>query len=373
MGYFRKLLNPIVAPGIDMGTEDAIRQSHRPDLDPLELNEEITIEEVKTAIYANGDNKSPGTDGIKPPFIKNDICVRFIHALCNHCFKTGTVPDAWLRAVIKPIPKGGKESTIPSEYRGIALQSFVAKLYCRILNTRLREYLENSNALSDEQNGFRPNRCCQDHILTLTAIVENRMLQKKDTFACFVDFRKAFDCVDRELLWKKLETRHSLGGKFLDALKALYRKVKCTVDINHSLTEWFDINSGVKQGCILSPTLFAMYIDDLVDQLRAKNSGIACGECEVSSLLYADDIVLLAPDEESLQVQIKVVEEWCKRWRMSLNIAKTKVIHFRKKIRSKTRSEHRFQFNNVEVEYARFVLSYHNILQLVTCFWKPGH
>lgn len=325
--------------------------THRPDLDPEELDEEITIEEVKAAIHANNDYKSPGSDGIKPPFIKNDTCIRFIHTLCNHCLRTGTVPDTWLKAIIKPIPKGNKESTIPSEYRGIALQSFIAKSYCRILNNRLREYLENNSALSDEQNGFRPNRCCQYHILTLTSIIENRMLQKKDTFACFIDFRKAFDCVDRDLLWMKLETRYNIGGNFLNALKALYRKVKCAVNINNSLTEWFDVNSGVKQGCILSPTLFAMYIDDLVDQLKAKNVGIVCGECVVSSLLYADDIVLLAPDEENLQLQIKIVEEWCQRWRMSLNIAKTKVIHFRKKYRNKMRSEHCFLFNNEEVEY----------------------
>ena len=98
------------------------------------------------------------------------------------------------------------------------------------------------------------------------------MLQKKDTFACFIDFRKAFDCVDRELLWENLETRYNIGRNFLNALKALYKRVKCAVNINHSLTEWFDVNNGVKQGCILSPTLFALYIDDLVDQLiRAKN------------------------------------------------------------------------------------------------------
>ena len=173
-----------MAPEVGTGTESGATsgQSNRPNLDPMELNEEITIEEVKAAIHANSDNKSPGTDGIKPPFIKNEICVRLFHALCNHCFKTGTVPDTWLDATIKPIPKGNKESTIPSEYRGIALQSFVAKSYCRVLNNRLREYLENNSALSDEQNRFRLNRCYQDHILTLTSNVENRMLQKKDTF-----------------------------------------------------------------------------------------------------------------------------------------------------------------------------------------------
>ena len=172
MGYFQKLLNPTVAPGSELGNGDAALQHQIPDIDPMQLNEEISVEEVKTAIFASGDNKSPGMDGIRPSFIKNEGCVRFIHALCNYCFKTGTVPDAWLKAIVKPIPKGIKGSTKPSEYRGISLQSFVAKTYCRVLNTRLRDYLESSGTLSDEQNGFRPNRCCQDHIHTLTSIVE---------------------------------------------------------------------------------------------------------------------------------------------------------------------------------------------------------
>ena len=364
-GYFQNLLNPKLVPTVvpTNGVSDPLEgcghshaqdldSEHAQDLDPEELNGDISIEEVRAAIFANSDNKSPGIDGIKPAFIKNEACVRFIHSLCNHCFKTGTVPKAWLKAVIKPIPKKDKGSTLPSEYRGISLQSFVAKTYCRILNTRLREYLEINDALNDEQNGFRTNRCCQDHILTLTSIIENRMLGKQDTFACFIDFKKAFDCVDRDLLWRKLETRYNLNGNFLVALKALYKEVRCSVDINHDLTGWFDVNSGVKQGCILSPTLFAMYIDDLVDQLKAASAGVICGENMVSSLLYADDIVLLAPNEESLQKQIREVEEWCRGWRMSLNIAKTKVIHFRKKLRSKQRSEFKFLFNSEEIEYA---------------------
>ena len=129
------------------------------------------MEEVKAAIefHANNDHKSPGKDGIKPAFIKNSACTQFIHALCNHCFKSGTVPSAWLEAIVKPIPKVNKNSTLPSEYRGIALQSFVAKTYHGILNNRLRDFLEVNNALNEEQNGFRPGRCCQDHIFTLAA------------------------------------------------------------------------------------------------------------------------------------------------------------------------------------------------------------
>lgn len=350
--YFQNLLNPTNSPGITGEAHAHADQLRILELEPNELNIDIALEEVRTAICSMSTNKAPGVDGIRPAFIKNEACIKFIHRLCNYCFKTGTVPEAWQRAVIKPIPKAKKQSTNPSEYRGISLQSFVAKTFCSILNTRLREFLESSYALSDEQNGFRPGRCCQDHIFTLTSIVQNRLFEKKDTFACYIDFRKAFDCVDRGLMWSKLQVRYGLDGNILNALKALYSKVDCAVDVNCDLTEWFDVSCGVKQGCILSPTLFAMFIDDLVDCLKEKNCGVMCGDCSVASLLYADDIVLLAPDEQSLQSLLDAVEEWCRKWRMSLNISKTKIMHFRKKVRGKKRAERDFVFGREVIEYA---------------------
>ena len=114
------------------------------------------------------------------------------------------------------------------------------------------------------------------------------MARKEDTFSCFIDFKKAFDCVNRDLLWKKLAVRFGLSGKFLLALKALYKDVCCSVDVNHTLIDWFDVNNGVKQGCILSPTLFAMFIDDLVAELKIKQLGVNCQTCMLSCLLYAD-------------------------------------------------------------------------------------
>jgi len=126
------------------------------------------------------------------------------------------------------------------------------------MSNRLRDYIECGNILSEEQNGFRPNRSCQDSIFTLASLLENRLLSKKDTFACFIDLRKAFDCINRDLLWQKLKQRYRIGGHFLAALKSLYKRVDCAVNINHSLSNWFEAGCGVKQGCILSSTLFAL-------------------------------------------------------------------------------------------------------------------
>jgi len=86
---------------------------------------------------------------------------------------------------------------------------------------------------------------CQDSIFTLASLLENRLLSKRDTFACFIDLRKAFDCINRDLLWQKLEQRYRIGGHFLAALKSLYERVDCAVNINHSLSNWFEVGCGI--------------------------------------------------------------------------------------------------------------------------------
>ena len=157
--------------------------------------------------------------------------------------------------------------------------------------------------------------------------------------------------VSRDLLWEKLEKRFGLSSNFLLAVKALYEDVVCSVNVNNTLTDWFSVNSGIKQGCILSPTLFAMYIDDLVQEVNHKHLGVDCQMCTLSALLYADDIVLTAPSAKNLQGQITTVAEWCARWGMSVNLSKTNIVHFRRKMRSKPRSSVTFTFNGNEIKY----------------------
>ena len=131
------------------------------------------------------------------------------------------------------------------------------KLYCQILNHRLTAWSEANNVLCDEQNGFRPGRC--DHSSNFTNVLENRLNKKLSTFAAFIDFSKAYDRIDRELLWHKL-SKIGISGRFLASLQSLYKNVECTVRVNGQQTDWFDVNWGLKQGCILSPMLFNLFI-----------------------------------------------------------------------------------------------------------------
>ncbi len=98
-----------------------------------------------------------------------------------------------------------------------------------------------------------------DQLVSFTSIIETRKQQRKNTFAVFIDFSKAYDRIDRNLLWGKL-SRLGLYGKIMQALEQIYNNVECCVRINGALSNWFSIGSGLKQGCIISPILFLIYI-----------------------------------------------------------------------------------------------------------------
>ena len=104
------------------------------------------------------------------------------------------MPTSWLRSIIKPIPKGaGKDPYIHMNYRVISLISCVGKLYSAVLNDRLVEYLDFFNLIADEQNGFRKDRSCEDHVFVLDSVVKNRLNNGQSTYVAFVDMAKAFD------------------------------------------------------------------------------------------------------------------------------------------------------------------------------------
>merc|ERR1712105_61366 len=149
----------------------------------------------------------------------------------------------------------------------------VAKVYSSILNKRLQKYLESNNLLAEEQNGFRVGRSCIDHIFVLCTILRNRKILGKDSFLCFIDYKKAFDSVDRNLLLFKL-SNIGVNGHMYRAISSLYSNPKSRVILQDYSTEYFDCPIGVKQGDCLSPTLFAIFVNDLAREIKESGIGI---------------------------------------------------------------------------------------------------
>ena len=121
-----------------------------------------------------------------------------------------------------------------------------------------------------------------------------------------------------------------LGGKIESALRSLYDDVKCCVKVNGHCTDFVDVLCGVKQGCLLSPILFIMYINDCINMINSLGKGIILDNNErVSRLLYADDIVLVSENEIDLQIMLDNLHVWCEQWGLVVNGDKSKVVHFR--------------------------------------------
>jgi len=313
------------------------------------LNSPVTRTEIETAVHRLKLRKAMGVDNIPAECLKNPVCVDLLFKIITQCFNSGEVPDVWLHSIINPILKPDSDPHDPKTYRGISLISIPCKVYCDVINARLSEWCEKNDILAEEQNGFRKKRSCLEHIYSLCSVIKNRKNAKQSTYCCFIDMKKAFDNINRDCLWFKMQ-RLGITGRLYNAVKSLYRDVKYTVRVNGHLTPWFGASRGVKQGCLISPLLFSLYVNDLAESIKDLNCGVDIGDSNLSILLYADDIVLIAPTEDELQTMLNHVDSWCFKWRLSINENKTKVLHFRPK--STPRSQTCFSIGSTNIEYS---------------------
>ncbi len=181
----------------------------------------------------------------------------------------------------------------------------------------------------------------------MITIIKERKVKGLSTYVAFIDMEKAFDRVNRNLLFYKLLSM-GIRGKIFKCLKCMYDGCKAGVNVNGYVTDWFETEYGVKQGDCLSPSLFSLYINDLVSDLNINAVGIENNEFSIKCLLYADDIALIGNSVNDLQCMLNTMYEWCKKWQMKVNPGKSKIIHFRTNRIQKT--EFSFKYGDVSLD-----------------------
>ena len=188
-----------------------------------------------------------------------------LHSICQQIWKTQQWPQDWKSSVIIPIPKKGNAKEC-SNYCTITLISQASKVMLEILQARLLQYM--NPELPYVQAGFRKGRGTRDQIANIRCIIKKARQFQKNIYFFFIDYAKAFDCVDHKKLWKTLKEM-GIPDHLTCLLRNLYAGKEAKVRSGHGTTDWFQIGKGVPQGYILSPCLFNLYAEYIM-----RNAGL---------------------------------------------------------------------------------------------------
>jgi len=183
--------------------------------------------------------------------------VKVLHSVCQQIWKTQHWPQDWKRSVFIPIPKKDNPKEC-SNYCTVALISQASQGMLKILQVRLQQYMHRE--LPDVQAGFRKGRGSRDQIANIPWIIEKARQLQENIYFCFIDYPKAFHCVDNHKLWKILQEMR-IPDHLTFLLRNLYTGQEATVRTEHETTDWFQIGKGVHQGSILSSCLFNLYAE----------------------------------------------------------------------------------------------------------------
>ena len=296
-----------------------------------ELDKEISEGELYESCKLLKKNKACGPDLIINEMVMSGISVlsKSIKKLFNSIIESGYFPQNWGLGYIVPIHKGGDVNEL-SNYRAISITSCMSKYFTLILNQRLDTFFENNDILNKEQIGFKKGCRTSDHIFVLKTLIDQYKKNKIPLFSCFVDFSKAFDTVWRDGLYYKM-LKVGVSSKMTQILKSMYNNVKSQIKVNTNLSKKIEILNGTRQGCNLSPNLFKLYINDLPKALNSCHSDpVRLYDIFINVLMYADDIVILSTSKSGLQHCLNILNQYCKKWKLKVNIKKTKIVIFNK-------------------------------------------
>ena len=212
-----------------------------------------------------------------------------------------------------------------SNYRTIALISHASKVMLKILQVRHQQYV--NCELSDVQAGFRKGRGTRDQIANIRWTIEKARQFQKNIYFCFIDYAKAFDCVDHKKL-RKILKEMGISDHLTFLLRNLYAGQESIVRTGHGTTDWFHIGKGIRQGCILSLCLFNFYEEHIMKNagLEEAQAGIKISGRNIRNLRYADDTTLMAESEEELKNLLMKVKQKSEKVGLKLNIQKTKIM-----------------------------------------------
>ena len=264
----------------------------------------ILCEEVEATVKSPKKGKSAGVENIAAELLQQggEAMVNALLNICNKIWRTGEWPTPWTQPLVITLPKNGNLQ-LCQNYRTIRLFSHPGKVMLKIILNRLKPEAE--KIIAEEQAGFRPGRSTTEQIFNLRILCERYLQHQQDLYHVFVDFKKAFDMVWHDALWATMRL-YNINTNLINAIQNLYDKATSAVCFNGSTGDWSRTTVEVRQSCLLSPTLFNIFLEKImVDALEDHKSTVSIEGRTISNLRFADDIDGLAGSELELANLIK--------------------------------------------------------------------
>ena len=285
----------------------------------------ILQEEVEAAVKSLKPGKSAGVDNTPAELLQagGETMIDVPLNICNKIWQTGEWATPWTQSLVITLPKKGNLLQCHN-YRTISLISHASKVMLNILLNRLTPQAE--TILVEEQAGFRPGRRTTEPIFSLRILCERYLQHQQDLFHVFVDFKKAFDKVCHAALWSTMKL-YNINANLIKVIESLYSKATSAVYYNGSVGECFRTRVGVRQGCLLSPTLFNIFLERIMtDALENHEGSVSIGGRTITSLRFADDIDALAGKEDELVKLINHLDTTSTKYGMEISAEKTKLM-----------------------------------------------
>ena len=288
----------------------------------------VTVTEVCGMTSKLKINKSDGLTGSSSDhfvYAPHRFAVLFT-MLINVMLVHGYMPDDMLASVLVPIPKDPRASlTNSGNYRAIALYSSMGKIVDMLISDRYSNQLMTSNA----QFAFK--KCHSTSMCTalVKEVVSYYNGRNTNVYACLLDATKAFDCVRYDKLFELL-LKKDIPGTVIRLLLDSYTRQYAYMRWHNCMSTPIKMENGVKQGGVLSPTLFCIYFDELLRRLRETDVGCHVGHMSYAAFGYADDLLLLSPSIHGLEILVKTSESFASEYGVTFNAKKTECICFSK-------------------------------------------
>ena len=334
--YFHETLN--VNSSIDQNLIDLIEIPTLSIIEERRQNAPISIDEVRKALSQMKSRRVPGSDKVTVDILKagGGPIIHWLFEFFTDVWENEQMVKEWNMTTLIKLYKDKGDRKICDNYRGIALLNTASKIFSRIILNRFQNLVDCQ--LLEIQSGFRSNKSTIDQIFTLKMTMEKRRAFNKPLFMCFIDITKAYDSVNRELLWKICRS-YGISDKLVNLLKMLYKHSIAKVKINGELSDSFETNTGVMQGGIPSPILFNILFDFIIREVinEAAISGVKFSygsndffheknknhvDFDILALLYADDLLVMCEKISDLEKFTSCLERVTQQYGLTMNIKK---------------------------------------------------